>query len=148
MKKKYWQNVYDVSNWLNIHISHLSYVRNLILTFGVASIGFALSQYPAIIIHANSAVKYCIISSIIFFAVSISLGVFIAIIQDKVYRLYREISRIIEKTNEEPEQHIEPSIFESNSKACTKLESYNKWLFIFQGFLFCMGLMNLAISIL
>jgi hypothetical protein len=148
MKKKHLQSVYGVSNWLSIHISHLSYVRNLILTFGVASIGFALSKYPDIIVGANKVVKYCIVSSIIFFAISVAIGVLIAILQDKIYRLYRHISRIIECTDEDPDQNIDPLIFKNINILCTKLENYNKWLFTFQGVFFCFGVMNLSISIL
>ncbi len=147
MKKSTLKSFYPINEWLIIHTTHLAYVRNLILTLAVASLGFSISKYSDIDYTTTFAVKYCLMSAIILFGISLLLGLCIAIIQDKVFRKYREISRIIEMEDIKDDEKISPAVIDPPRNKCTHLENTNKCMFLIQLIFYGVGVILLTISV-
>ena len=147
-EKKYWQRVYDVTTWLNIHITHLSYVRNTILALSVATLGFAIAQWQKITAASFCWIHCCLLGAIILLGVSIFLGLFIGLQQSKVYRLYRKISRIIEQSGEREDDVLDDNIFKAQRDECDEIEERNKYLFLFQVWVYFIGVAVLSFSLL
>lgn len=151
MKKQVIQNIYPIGDWLGIHAHHLNYVRNLVLTFSVASLGYSIYKYSDVDYTTIFIAKYCLVSAIFSFGISAILGLSIALVQDKVFRIYRRISRTIEKQpiviKDEIEQDFDESSIASDVRLSTKLETVNKFLFLLQLIIYVMGVILLTISI-
>lgn len=140
--KSYWATVYDIKTWISVHTNHLNYTRNLILTIAIASLGFTISQYQKL--SYNLYTKWLLINAIIVFGISILLGLVIAIVQSKIYRLYRTISREIAKqTGEE----FDESIFKKSETKCTDLEKCSAIMFWWQLVTYFLGIALLIGSV-
>lgn len=144
-EKEYWQSVYDVKSWLSIHTTHLSYTRNLILTLAIASLGFTFGQYQNPVFHTMSSGRLGMITASFLFVSAIVIGLIIAINQEKIYRIYSQISRVIEIANE---KQIDDKYFSKPSNQIRIMEKRNRNLFNRQVFIFLVGIFVLTISIL
>lgn len=143
MKKEYYQKAYDLKTWLNIHISQLSYTRNLILVLSIAALGFAINYHEANI--RGIPIKNQLKISVLFLVLSIVFGLIIAFLESENYRLKRKISRIIEQ-NEDFEDTNSKFIRLQNK--CTTIEQINRFLFYSQLISFGTGIIILSILIL
>jgi len=147
MKKSTLKALYPINEWLRIHTTHLAYVRNLVLTLAVASLGYCMSKYSSIDFTTTFVVKYCLTSTIIAFGISVLLGLLIAVIQDKVFRLYREISRNIEKENVPEDSEVDDNVIAAPRSRCISLERTNKCLFLSQLIIYGIGVILLTVSV-
>ena len=147
MKKAYYQKIYDINAWLGIHTAHLGYTRNLILALTVASLGFTLTKYENLNMDVSFSVKFFVVLAILLFVAAIIIGLFIAVKQSKIFRLYRTISRIIEKQKISETEDLDKTTFAIERIECDSLENINKYLFITQMIIYSLGIVCLTMSI-
>jgi hypothetical protein len=126
------KQIYDVNNWLNIHVHHLGYLRNLIILLSTAEIGFVLSDSVQNI-ELSCSVRCAVNVALILSLISIGSGLLLAMLEEWNFRLKRKISRIIVCSTNYEEARNKYSPIETT---CTNIESANRIVFFIQMFLF------------
>jgi hypothetical protein len=146
-KKIVWQTIYDLKTWLNIHVSHLNYTRNLVLTFSTALVAFCYTQHEKVKgLNNCSALTFKV--TIILLGTSVFLGLYLALRQEKNYRLYRKISRKIEKSPKESHEELDETDFIKEQNEIEGIENGNKDIFLAQLWSFYAGvLLIIAVTI-
>lgn len=134
------KQIYDVSNWLNIHVNHLGYLRNLIILLSTAEIGFILSDSVQNL-ELSCSVRCAVTVALILSLISIGSGLLLAILEEWNFRLKRKISRIIVRSVNYKEAK---SRYSSIEETCSKIESANRIVFFIQLFLFFVGTVLLS----
>lgn len=124
------REIYDVKTWLNIHVSQLSYTRNLLIVLASAEIGFVLGKTES---NGNELIYKVIM---IFSAISVGVGLLLALNEESNFRKKRQISRLLARNKSFEAVKAEYLIIENE---CTKLEERNKYLFWTQSLLFAIA---------
>lgn len=137
--KEYYRNIYDLKTWLGFHITQLGYIRNLIITLGVAVLGYGLNNYPIINIHCPFIIHLIFGISLILLLLSIYYGLRLAINEGENYRIKRTISRVIEANPGKPDEPFDRKIIEKYEDQTDAIEDDNKGYAKKQFYLFCCG---------
>lgn len=127
-KKSFFQSMYDVKMWMEVYINHRNHTRNLILTLAIAMLAFACSQYDKL---KGGNIRDTRIA-IVLFGISSYAGLYMAMQQSVIYRLYRNISEIIEQTPEMPDEEIDDNVFEKEKNKLLSIETLDIIVFRFQ----------------
>ena len=146
MKKSYYQKVYNVDTWINIHNRQLSYSRNLLLALSVAALGYTLNLFIRVG-DPNHLFSVFVGCSILFFLAAIFFGLIIAGAEAENYGLYRKISRIIEQSNIDPDNELDENIFKPERDKCDEIEKKNRERSKIQRWLFFIGILIQAIGL-
>ena len=128
------KEIYDVKTWLQIHISQLTYVRNLIIIISTAEIGFLVNILMNKCL-TDIEINFGLIS-LTFGVTSIIFGFYIAYHESENFRLKGRISRQIIKGGE----------YMEDEDKCTKLERGNK--IFFKGQLLVLSLSLIFLSLM
>jgi hypothetical protein len=137
------KETYDIRAWQAIHVSQLSYVRNLFIILSTAIIGFITSLLLGD--DAENLNCFTIILmkfSCIIFLISTALGIILSINESKNYRLKYTASRILKK------DVIDEDGFKKNEDKCSRLEKTNNCLFHTQLYFFLGAFVILVIGLL
>lgn len=116
------RKIYDVTTWLNIHITQLAYFRNLLIIMSFAEIGYVVNYFDKTQNHISNEAWWLFISMVINI-ISIGIGLLLAWRAQENFRLKRKISRILVKNDDILNAKDEYKIVE---KECEKLESGNR----------------------
>ena len=117
MEKEKLEKIYNINNWLPIHIQQLFYLRNLILLLAFGALGFTLNILSKDL-ELIFKILFMIIS--ILYLITICLGFIITYNESENYRYKYKISRLLIKNKDYDHKNDEDE--------CTKLENNNRCL--------------------
>ena len=143
--KEYYEKIYDSNTWLDIHVKHLSYIRNLLLVLAAASLGYTLNILRATSYEMCCCLIFIIKLSCFLFLLSITVGVIIALLESKNYRLKWKISRLIQQKKDFSENDTD---FISLQQKCSYLESTNTNLLYIQSAFFLISIILMTLIFL
>jgi len=141
-KKTAWKKkVYDLDAWRDHHVRQLAYARNIILALALATFGFVVTLL--VDINENKLSEILLKVGASCFLISIALGLVVAILESRNYRLKYRIARSLEKEGAAWDDKNE-----RDECSCTFLEGWNRVLLPTQIAFFTIGLVSLACTIL
>ncbi len=131
---------YDIKSWQSIHVTHLSYIRNIFIILSITLIGFIVSLIFSESLDSND-ISLLLKYNAMAFIIPLGIGIFIAIKESENYRLKYKASRLIRRYKK-PEKDEK---FKQIEKDCTRLEKQNKILFKIQLWSFFCAIISLII---
>ena len=117
---------YDIKSWQSIHVSQLSYVRNLFIILSITLIGFIVSLLFSENTEISDNIKTLMRYNAATFLIPLGIGIWIVINESKNFRLKYRASRLV-KRYEDLKKNKD---FNRTEKKCTRIENCNKILFI------------------
>ncbi len=111
------RKIYNIDNWLGMHVQQLSYLRNLIIVLTLGALGYTVSLFDSSI---NNCYKPWFVLFSVVYLLLLGIGFWISYNESENYRKKNEISRKLVRNPNFDFKEIE--------KECTRLEKRNSCL--------------------
>ncbi len=139
--KIYYQKLYDMKAWQGFHVNQLSYFRNIILVLSTAVLGFSVNLLSTR--NYFCCMDFVIKTSCVLLIISIVIGICLALLESRNYRLKYKIGRMIESKDDFNEL---PNDIQVQINSCSKIEKINRTLIIIEMILFVVAIIMLTLT--